>query len=271
VRRQTIFYPPPGRPGWASSAGESLELLYLAWGWRKYHATPQPPSRREGWLYFSPARGTPSLELPGRRPERVPLTEWDFVILHPDCLCGWTDLPRATAEVCTWVWRSPSRWTALQPPEGGMLRFRLPGDRLSILRDLHRQTRREIQHSDENTRLALEALRLQIDLALVRSVGAALPPATDAQRLELACRWLEEHLADHSPMTGLCDYLQLSASTLHRLFQRSLGVSVRAYAKQRRLARARQLIDREGTSVKEAAYRLGYRFPNDLSRAFAQR
>ncbi len=271
MNRQTLYYPPPGRPGWASSSEEQLELLYLAWGWRRYHETPQEPTRREGLLYFTARSGTPSLALPGRPGRLAPLQRHDFVILHPDCLCGWSDGPGATAEVCTWVWRSASRWKALQPPSGGFLRLKLDEAGARAVYALHQQTRNEIQNSDENLRLALEGLRLQVDLILARSLSSSAPPATDAQRLELACRWVEAHLTEHCPVTGLCDYLQLSASTLNRLFQRGLGLSVRTYAKRSRVARARHLIEVEKASVKETVYRLGYRFPNDLSRALGKR
>lgn len=270
MARQTFYYPPPGRPGWASPSKEQLELLYLAWGWRRYHETPQEPTRREGWLYFTVRSGTSSLVLPEWPARQIPLTNRDLIILHPDCLCGWSDAPGATAEICTWVWRSASRWESLRPPSGDFLRLKLNENSLHAVHALHQQTRGEIQNSDENTRLALEGLRLQVDLILARSLSSSAPPATDAQRLELACRWIEAHLTDHSPVTGLCDYLQLSASTLNRLFQRGMGQSVRTHAKQRRVARARHLIEVEKASVKETAYRLGYRFPNDLSRALSQ-
>lgn len=270
MSRQTLYYPPQGRPGWASESRDRLELLYLAWGWRKYHKTPQRPTQRDGWLYFTVRSGSPLLDLPGQAPAQIEVDAGDLILLHPDCRCGWSDHPRAKAEVCTWVWRSPSRWPALLPPEGKFLRLRLDKKSAQAVQALHHQTRVEIGHSDENTLLALEALRLQLDLVLARSLSANPAPASDSQRLDLACRWIGEHLSDHSPVTGLGDYLQLSPSTLNRLFQRGLGVSVRSFAKKSRLARARFLIETQGMSVKEAAYVLGYRFPNDLSRAFAQ-
>lgn len=267
MKRQTSYHPPAGKPGWASPAGGTLDLLYLAWGLRKYEETPQEISTRDGWLYFTARKGTPSLELAGGPPGRIKLQPQEFIILHPDCACGWSDEKKASAEICTWVWRSPSRWSALQPPQAGFLRLRPAGPHLAKLHELHQQTRREIQHSDENTKLALEALRLEVDLSLARSLAPSGPPPSDSQRLALACRWIEEHLADHSPVTGLCDYLQLSAATLNRLFQRGLGQSVRSFAKECRLKKANQLIGDQKVSLKEAAYRLGYRFPNDLSRA----
>jgi len=270
MRRLTRYHPPEGKPGWTPKAGEELELLYLAWGSRKYEETPQEATQRDGWLYFMARKGSPSLILPGRTPGRIKL-EREFVILHPDCACGWSDERWGTAEICTWIWRSPSRWKVLRPPPSGLLRLRPAEAHFEKLQELHQQTRREIQNSDENTQLALEALRLEVDLSLARSLAPSAPPPSDAQRLALACRWIEEHLTDHSPVTGLCEYLQLSAATLNRLFQRGLAQSVRSFAKERRLEQASQLIEEQKTSVKEAAYRLGYRFPNDLSRAMAAR
>lgn len=265
MKRQTDYYPPPGRPGWSCPKAEQLELLYLAWGWRKYRETPQQVTARDGWLYFIARRGTPFLLVANRK---VPIHAGEIVILHPDCECGFDDAPGAVVEVCTWVWRSASKWSSLHPPAGGYFKFALSGEVAQKIRALHDQTRQEIQTSDENTRIAVDLLRQQIDLTIVRSQSDRPQPATDNQRLDLACRWIEQHLGNHNPVSGLSDYLQLSASTLNRIFQRCLAMNVRAYAKQARLRRARHLIGKEGMSVKEAAYTLGYRFPNDLSRAF---
>jgi AraC-like DNA-binding protein len=266
MNRQTDYYPPPGRPGWSGPKAEQLELLYLAWGWRKYRETPQGITTRDGWLYFTTRRGTPHL-LVG--PRKVAVQAGELVILHPDCACGFDDEAGSVTEICTWVWRSPSRWSSLHPAAGSFAKLSLSPDHAQKIRILHDQTRREIQTSDENTRIALDLLRQQLDLTLVRSQSDRPQPATDHQRLELACRWIDQHLHDHNSVAGLCDYLQLSPSTLNRIFQRCLLVNVRAYAKQARLRRAQHLIMKDGMSVKEAAYTLGYRFPNDLSRAFA--
>jgi len=266
MNRQTDYFPPPGRPGWSRPKADQLELLYLAWGWRKYRETPQGIMTRDGWLYFTARRGTPFL-LVGQR--KVPVQVDELVILHPDCACGFDDEAGSVSEVCTWVWRSPSQWSSLRPPEGSFAKLSLSPDHAQKVRTLHDQTRQEIQTSDENTRIAVNLLRQQLDLTLVRSQSDRPQPATDHQRLELAGRWIEQHLHSHNPMAGLCDYLQLSPSTLNRIFQRCLQMNVRAYAKRARLRRAQHLIQREGMSVKEAAYTLGYRFPNDLSRAFA--
>ena len=268
MSRQTEYHPPPGRPGWSCPKVEQLELLYLAWGWRRYRDTPQQMATRDGWLYFMPRSGTPTLVLSNRR---VPVAAGEIVILHPDCECGFDDMTDGVVEICTWVWRSAPQWEVLRPVEGTFLKLALPAESALKVRGLHEQTRQEIQTSDENTRIALDILRQQIDLTLVRSQSDRHQPATDNQRLELAFRWIDEHLENHNPVTGLCDYLQLSASTLNRIFQRRLQLNVRAYAKQARLRRARHLIEKEGMSVKEAAYTLGYRFPNDLSRAFRGR
>lgn len=265
MKRQTEYYPPPGRPGWSCPKEEQLELLYLAWGWRRYRDTPQQIVARDGWLYFTPKKGTPSLLVANRR---VAINAGEIAILHPDCECGFDDVAGSVVEVCTWVWRTPPRWKSLHPSAGGFLKLSLSTDSAQNVRALHEQTRQEIQTSDENTRIALDILRLQVDLTLVRSQSDRHQPATDNQRLELACRWIDQHLENHNPVTGLCDYLQLSASTINRIFQRCLHLNVRAYAKQARLRRALHLIENDGMSVKEAAYTLGYSFPNDLSRAF---
>jgi len=266
MRRQQTYNPPAGRPGWSSPSPTEFDLLYLAWGWRRYGQTPQIPMRRNGWLYFTTTSGHPSLITPESARRSTRIDPQTFVILHPDCLCGWEDVPGAKSDVCTWVWKDAPRWAPLVPRAAGMLRFQLDASSWQKIHEIHLETRSEIQNSDCYTSVALKALHTQIDLLLTRSLSTSPRPATNEQRVKLACHWIKQHLNNHTPVTGLSDYLQLSGTTLNRLFQQQLGINVRSYAKSQRIEHAKALIS-TGVSVKAAAYALGYHHPNDLSRA----
>jgi len=61
----------------------------------------------------------------------------------------------------------------------------------------------------------------------------------------------------------------MSATSLHRFFREQTSRSPGAYFRQLKWAEARRLIDTEGWQLKAAAYHLGYRHPNDLSRAIS--
>lgn len=258
------YRPPPGGAAWSSEPGFSL--LYLAWGERRYGRTPLPAQRVEDWIYVAPRSGAPTVRVDGRA---WVVTSGHCLVLAPGCVTSYEDAPGARCVIQTWVWADAPRLKALHPPEGqGCLRVELSRSEFRELTAIHDACRSEVQHPDAFTSEALLALRLRLDLLLARgSPGRANSPAPSAQRFALAHRWLKEHLAEHNPSEGLCDYLQISPATLRRLFARHLGRGVREEALGLRMAEARRLITVEGWSVKAAAYHLGYRHPNDLSRA----
>lgn len=63
----------------------------------------------------------------------------------------------------------------------------------------------------------------------------------------------------------------LSETRLTRGFRELYGTSVHAYAVERRLERARRLLEREGASVARAASEVGYGNPSHFSAAFKRR
>jgi transcriptional regulator GlxA family with amidase domain len=62
--------------------------------------------------------------------------------------------------------------------------------------------------------------------------------------------------------------LQISPATLARMFQQHHGESPAMYHQRLRMTRAQELLETNRFSVKEIAYALGYKHPNDFSRAF---
>lgn len=85
-----------------------------------------------------------------------------------------------------------------------------------------------------------------------------------------ASRWIDEHLDIPLNLKLLEERLNVSRSTLCRLFRTGAGINPRAYWISRRLERAELLLLRSELSVKEIAYRLGYssqfHFTNEFSR-----
>jgi AraC family transcriptional regulator of arabinose operon len=126
--------------------------------------------------------------------------------------------------------------------------------------------RRELERPDALSALALEELRFRMDIVISR-FKAPNPAATEL-RLELALRWLTQNGRERNPIAPLCDYLQVSAATLNRLFRTHLDESVTEYHTRTRMERAGELLRKDGLAVKEVAYELGYVHANDFSRAF---
>lgn len=261
----TLHLPPPGRPRWVCPPSAELDLLYLGWGRRRFGDQPVPRSRHPGWVYFLVRSGRPAFRLEERR---LLLRAGRVLVVGPDCASGWTDVPRGVCEVLTWVWRTPPRCDESRPPADGFIDVSAGASLRRALLQAQALCRREVERPDPLTRLALEHARLQMDLAIARARQPRVVAPASALRMELALRWMAANTAEPRPVAALCDYLQVSPVTLYRLFQLHVHESPAAYHARLRMEQARRLLADRGASVKEAAYALGYRHPNDLSRAF---
>jgi AraC-like DNA-binding protein len=257
--------PPAGRPRWVCPASAQLDLLYLGWGKRRFGQSPIPQSRHPGWVYFLVLRGSPTMRLEAKSFRTRPGLA---LILGPDCASGWSDAPGAVCELLTWVWRTPPRCAECEPPADGWRELNADAALRRALQHAHALCREEVERPSALTKPALEHARLHIELAIARALRPRPAASEPALRLELALRWLAENFAVNTPVSALCEYLQLSPATLHRLFHAHLRESVTAHHARLRMERARQLLANERASVKEVAFALGYRHANDFSRAF---
>lgn len=262
---KALHLPPPGRPRWVCPERERLDLLYLAWGYRHFGRHPVPVSRHDGWLYALVLRGRPSLPTENAA---LSLAPGDVLIVDPECASGWSDTGDRRTEFLVWMWRNPPRCAACVPTAGAYRTWNVPPAVVREWNQLHAACRREVEHPDECTKASLESLRLRLDVSLARAVQSGKPSPPAAMRLELALRWMREHPNHRQPVALLCEYLQISPATLHRLFLDHLRESPAAHYHRLRMERARELLKPGTMSVKEVAYYLGYRFPNDFSRAY---
>lgn len=256
---------PLAGPRWVAPESAQLDLVYLGWGKRRFAQHPIPRSRHPGWVYFLIRRGAPTLRLEGTAIHTTHPGE--VIVVGPDCASGWTDTGDGVTDLLTWVWRSPPRCAAPSFSADG---FRSFGTSLRLRRTLeaiHDSCRREVEGLDAFVKPALEQQRLAMDVAIARAVQHTVAPPESALRLELALRWLAQNLSEPRPVSALCDYLQVSPATLNRLFQAHLSESPASHHARLKIDRARQLLI-EGAAAKEVAYALGYRHPNDFSRAF---
>ena len=264
---KALHLPPPGRPRWICPESAQLDLLYLAWGHRQYGQNQIPVSRHPGWHYVLVNRGKPTLLL---EHEEKDLSAGDFLVIEPDCASGWTDRSDGVCDLLVWIWRTGPR-CAESSADPGTFRQWAIGTRLwHKLEQLHTLCRLEVERPDEFTKLAIEQLHLAIDVTVARLVQRKVQPPEPSVRVELAVRWMAQNLANPNPVAALCDYLQISPATLTRMFRTHHGESPAVYHQRLKMARALELLETNRFSVKEIAYALGYKHPNDFSRAFKQ-
>jgi AraC-like DNA-binding protein len=263
---RVLHLPPAGRPRWVCPKTLKLDLQYLSWGKRRFGESRIPVSLHHGWVYCLVLRGNPFLQFVSGSMQVLP---GQVLVLGPDCASGWAaDSVESVAELLTWVWDGAPHCPSLGRVTGGVQTFAADRALIRTLRQIHSLCRRELEKPDELSVLALEELRFRMDVAISRSKAPNRSAAEPALRLELALRWLAENVRDHDPVTPLCEYLQVSAVTLNRLFRAHLHESVAAYHTRIRMELAIQLLNSDGVSVKEVAYELGYLHANDFSRAF---
>lgn len=252
-------------PGWLFRPSP-CDLSYLGWGRRRYGDSPIRPVLHEGWHYFFVLAGSPNLILGGRRIKGRPGMA---TISHPDCSVGHDDEPGRPCQMLTCIWRSAPRHPDLAPEPGGTLKLMLDERQTARMRRLHAQCRETVARANERSALELQAARIQMDLCLL-DAREHLQAPDNHFRIDLAVDFLRNHLADAKPVKLLCDYLQVSGSSLKRIFLEHTGKSPRAFATDLRMDWAREQLASGTASVKEISFSLGYRHANDFTRAFKQ-
>ena len=252
--------PPPGRPSWRGQ--KELALIYLGWGRRDFAKDPVAVHRDRGSNYYVVLRGEIIVRV-GNSAQvvRGPAA----LIFDPDCAFGLKQAPGKTAEILVWIWNGRPLSPELLPQLNGYLTINLRNCPLNSLIDLHSRCRDEVSRADAYLPRSLAAIRELIEVEILRISQTAT--AVGNVRWDLANSWMVNNLSIRAPIPALCDYLCMSSSTLHRFFLEHTALSPGAYFHRLKVQEALRLVQVEGWQVKAAAYQLGYRHPNDLSRA----
>ena len=256
--------PPPGRPNWGG--GDGLPLLYLGWGQRDFERDPLAMHCDRATTYFVLLRGEIVVRTEARsRTVRAPAC----LIFDTDCAFGLTQPVRRPAEILVWIWRGRAVMPEISPKTAEYLVVDLRSGSLDPLASLHLRCRDEVARADGHVPYTLQALHTLMEVEIVRA--SHISSTTGDVRWNLANSWMLSNLSIHAPVPALCDYLRMSASTVHRYFLAHCGLSPAAYFRNLKLSEARRLIEMQGWQVKAAAIQLGYRHANDLSRALSKR
>ncbi len=263
IPKQTLI-PPAGRPSWRGEV--DLPLIYLGWGRRDFSRHPVQMHYDLGTNYYLVERGEIKIQTNGQtRSLRGPT----ICLFDSECPFGISQTRHETVKILVWIWRGLPLEKNLIPPPGGFRHTPLGKEALSTLANLHARCRDEVALADAATPAALDALHRLLDVEICRAAQPLNKDQSDL-RWKLACDWIASNLAIHAPVPALCDYLRMSPNTLHRLFKAKTGVPPGGYFRQQKLLEAGRLIFKCGWPVKVAAFHLGYRHPNDLSRVLTK-
>ncbi|MBI4027261.1 MAG: helix-turn-helix transcriptional regulator [Verrucomicrobia bacterium] len=265
--RKPADMPFSARSYWAAEHHPDVrsDLVYLAWGLRNYRRSPTVPPPQNAWSYIVVLQGSPTIVFKNQ-PHRLSPNQAVLASVHHGF--EWQGEADAYADLLVWMWRTCPTVAELTPPTGGCHVHCLHKESLGRLQALHAVCRQEVARPDSLTRRSLRALRGLLDVEFARAFGTVSPKTDDQARVEQAVRRMREHLDLANPIFMLRDYLQISSARLKRLFADAFAESPARYYLRLRMQRAQELLQDGTLSVKEIAFKLGYKHPNDFSRAY---
>lgn len=91
--------------------------------------------------------------------------------------------------------------------------------------------------------------------------------ADPTQIVQLALKYIDDHLDEKISLTGMTHQINVCRSTLLQCFRQEIGISPYAYVVHRKLAAAQEMIS-QGISPTHAAAQLGFGDYSSFYRAF---
>ncbi len=225
--RRILDLPRDQRPCWYASDNRS-DPWYLGWGLRNFHKSPtmsrlsDRSRERGGRGMMLILRGSPTILL-GEGPLR--LQPGQAILTAPPCdyTAGFLDESDEYCEILAWIWRTPPLWTEVRPRQRDHYLCRVNEQSRQRLRAAHGVCRQEVEQWDKFSAQFLRGVRVQLETVLARSVGADPSAGSHQQITGAASRWLDQDFHQPNAILLLCDYLQVSRSTLDRVFAVRFG------------------------------------------------
>lgn len=237
----------------------------LRWGDSFPGDFPQRIRSLAFWEYFVVAGGGAKLLIAG---QVIPVCRGDVFILGNARPHGWNGTPGQPLNMLTWAWRKPPCLPSLQAPPDGWRRLRLSAAAQRRLRQIHVACRNELRALNKLSQWVFQRNRLDLELVLAQALLQQKAASENEDIFAEALKWMTAHLDHANPQDELCRHLRLSPTTLNRLFQRRWRRSFAAAYQHMRMQQAQEWLSGKRRSVKAVALSLGYKHPNDLSRAF---
>jgi len=266
IEPKRLYLPKADRSFWRCEQPAKSSLLYLAWGYRDFHRERIPVSCHEGAVCVLIQEGCPTLILDGT-PLRMPAGT--LALIGPDCPFGWSQSGKGPCRFLLWMWRCITDRDLREASGSGHRVGMLNRKERKPMALLHDLCRREVLHPQTPDPGYIEGCRMIFEATLKRAFQDGTDPQPQASLLsEQVQSWMCAHLDSKEPIARLCDYLNLSQSTLYRLFTAEVGMSPSTRFHQLKMQKANELLVGTRLSIKEIAFQLGYEHFNDFSRAY---
>ncbi|MDQ8198853.1 AraC family transcriptional regulator [Pelagicoccus enzymogenes] len=248
-------------PTWQGDINDPL--VYLGWGERNFAREAIPMHSNPGWTYWILLEGKVTLE---HRRGSQDFQAGEGLLCGPDFPFGFPLQAGKGVKVINWIWKDPPLREPA-PPADFYETANFSQDLVRLLSSLHEQSRIVTLDTSEQNAFALFHLRGMLDLSF-RRAGENKNSRPGRNRIRAARQWMLHNLNKTTPATTLARFLDISPMTLHRLFIDELGESPGQHFQKLKMDHARHLLKLEGRSVKSVAYEMGYRHPQDFSRAY---
>lgn len=86
--------------------------------------------------------------------------------------------------------------------------------------------------------------------------------------VSFVCEYIQAHIEDELTLVKLSERVHFNPAYLSRLFRQETGTTLTDYIQERKIARAKQLLERTDTNVHEIGEKLGYGYGSNFARTF---
>ncbi len=256
-----LHLPPIGKSFWIPEEGLRSVLLYHSWGTRDVFKNPVPPVHHEGPSQLILLEGTATLDL---KDSTHQIQAPSYIYIPSKTPQGWKNLKSlGKMRMLCWIWAATMEASVSDE------KYQIKKISKKIIEKvllMHEETRASKNLSQHQAIEQLQAIHILMR-NWTQSISAKETGKSDL--FKAATKWIEDHLSIIPKVYDLMDYLGVDARILYELFMAGSGKSPEDYIHDLRLEKSHQLL-KNGSSVKEVAYALGYKHPNDFSRAFAK-
>lgn len=117
-----------------------------------------------------------------------------------------------------------------------------------------------------------EQLRKQLESVMPAALSK-VGPAEETRQMSIAraaMQYVDEHYAEQITLVDAADHLNLSPGYLGGLFKAELGITLKAYLRRVRIARAKELMHDPRYNLTEVAMRVGYEDISYFSQCFKE-
>ena len=246
-------------------------LTYLSSGSRCYGDRPIRVYARQFWELQGVLSGSIAPTFPAASGWLERPSADSMWIFPPGLEHGWTGPPGSEAEIAVFHFDSITESAAAFIRKQGYLRVPLDPDAVGKIRRAVAELETLRSGADPLALLKFEAAGLELTILALETLNPVLTaPLLDRAELAAsgALAWYSEHLGERPSIAQAARTANCSESHFRRLFLKARGIPPARAFEELRIARAKELLTRGDSSVKEVAAACGYESQSCFSRAF---